>query len=97
MWCRGVVAPRHEESSWTRDQTRVPCTGRQILVHCTSREAQGSFLILSHAKPRMDPGEGLCSRPCSSRDLDLCLGTIDGGTGREQARGNRIEILGALH
>ena len=25
-------------SSWTRDGTRVPCTGRWILIHCTSRE-----------------------------------------------------------
>ena len=97
LWCRGLVTPRHAESYWTGDQTRVLCIGRQIFVHCTSREAQGSFVILSHAKPRMDLWEGLCSWPCSFRDLDLCLGTIDGGTGRGQARGNRTESLGALH
>ena len=27
----GLVAPWHVESSWTRDQTHVPCFGRQIL------------------------------------------------------------------
>ena len=26
------------ESSWTRDQTHVPCVGRCILIHCTTRE-----------------------------------------------------------
>ena len=26
------------ESSWTRDWSHVPCVGRQILIHCTSRE-----------------------------------------------------------
>ena len=26
------------ESSWTRDQTYVPCTGRQIPTHCVTRE-----------------------------------------------------------
>ena len=26
------------ESPWTRDPPRVPCTGRQTLIHCTTRE-----------------------------------------------------------
>ena len=34
----GLVAPRHVESSWTRDQTPVPCIGRWILYHWTTRE-----------------------------------------------------------
>ena len=28
----------HVESSWTRDRTCVPCKGRWILIHCTTRE-----------------------------------------------------------
>ena len=39
MWLTGPVAPRHVGSSQTRVQTRVPCIGRQILNHCTTREA----------------------------------------------------------
>ena len=35
----GLVAPLHVGSSWTRDRTRVPCIGRQILNHCATREA----------------------------------------------------------
>ena len=31
-------APRHVGSSRTRDQSRVPCIGRQILNHCATRE-----------------------------------------------------------
>ena len=35
----GLVAPWHMESSQTRDQAHVPCTGMQILNHWTTREA----------------------------------------------------------
>ena len=35
----GLVAPRHVGSSQTRARTRVPCISRQILNHCTTREA----------------------------------------------------------
>ena len=34
----GSVAPQHVGSSWTRDQTCVPYTGREILNHWTTRE-----------------------------------------------------------
>ena len=37
---KGFVAPRHVESFQTRDQTCVPCIGRQVLIHGTSREVQ---------------------------------------------------------
>ena len=36
--CINLVALRHVGSSWTRDQTCVPCIGRQILNHWTIRE-----------------------------------------------------------
>ena len=39
LWLTGLVAPRHAGSSQTRARTRVPCIGRQILNHCTTREA----------------------------------------------------------
>ena len=38
-WLTGPAAPRHVGSSQTRARTRVPCTGRQILNHCATREA----------------------------------------------------------
>ena len=41
----GLVAPRHEESSWTSDRTCLPCTGRQILIDCTTREVPPSFFF----------------------------------------------------
>ena len=48
LWLTGLVAPRHVGSSQTRGRTRVPCTGRQILNHCATREAQASiFNIIS--------------------------------------------------
>ena len=34
----GLVAPQLVESSWTRDGTHVPCIGRWILNHWTTRE-----------------------------------------------------------
>ena len=39
LWGTGLVALRLVESSRIRDQTHVPCTGRQILIHWTTREA----------------------------------------------------------
>ena len=39
LWLTGLVAPRYVGSSQTRARTRVPCTGRQILNHCATREA----------------------------------------------------------
>ena len=38
LWHRGLVALQHVGSSPTRDQTCVPCIGRWILSHCTTRE-----------------------------------------------------------
>ena len=40
----GFVAAWRMESSRSRDQTHVPCTGRQILNHWTTREVPGSHL-----------------------------------------------------
>ena len=37
-WCMGSVAPWYVRSSQTRDQTHVPCSGRQIPNHWTTRE-----------------------------------------------------------
>ena len=39
LWLTGPAAPRHVGSSQTRARTRVPCTGRQTLNHCATREA----------------------------------------------------------
>ena len=38
MWRTGLAAPQHLGSSRTRDRTRVPCVGRRIPNHCTTRE-----------------------------------------------------------
>ena len=46
LWRTGLVAPRHVESSWSRDWTHVPCIGRWILNHCATREVPHSFLWL---------------------------------------------------
>ena len=35
---QGLVAPWHVKSSWTVEGTSVPCIGRWILIHCTTRE-----------------------------------------------------------
>ena len=40
----GLVAPWHVGSSWTRNQTCVPCMGRQILNHWTIREVPRYYL-----------------------------------------------------
>ena len=45
MWLTGLFAPRHVESSQTRGQTPVPCTGKQILIHCAPREVLFFFFL----------------------------------------------------
>ena len=35
-----LVALQHVGYSWTRDRTQVPCIGRQILNHWTTRQVQ---------------------------------------------------------
>ena len=49
----GLGCPTAEESSFTRDQTRVPCTGRQILIHWTTRKSSSVFLnvLIVHSLP----------------------------------------------
>ena len=55
--CTGLVAPRHAGSSPTGDRTRVPCIGRRILNHRTTREVPGSlsilllFVLYSYSRP----------------------------------------------
>ena len=39
----GLVAPRHVESSWTRDWTHFPCIDRQIFIYSATREAFKPF------------------------------------------------------
>ena len=46
LCCTGLVAPWHVGSSQTRARTHVPCIGRQILNHCTTRKAPQQFLQL---------------------------------------------------
>ena len=38
LWHMGLVALGHVGSSWIRDHTYIPCIGRQILNHWTTRE-----------------------------------------------------------
>ena len=43
MQLTGLGAPWHGASSQSRDRTLVPCTGRWILNHWTTREVPGEF------------------------------------------------------
>ena len=44
-WLTGPGTPRHVGSSQTRARTRVPCTSRQTLNHCATREAPKVMLL----------------------------------------------------
>ena len=45
LWPTGPASPRHVGSSQTRARTHVPCTSRQTLNHCATREALGFFVF----------------------------------------------------
>ena len=51
LWLTGLGALRHVESSQTRFPTPVPCIGRQILKHWTSREVLPPFLYQNFSHP----------------------------------------------
>ena len=40
LWSAHLVAPWHVTSSWTRDRTYFPYTGRRMLYHWTTRKPQ---------------------------------------------------------
>ena len=44
-----AVSPQHVESSWARGQTHVPCIGRWILNHWTTREVH-LYHFCNHCK-----------------------------------------------
>ena len=44
LWPTGFVAQQHVGSSQTRDWSCIPCIGRQIPVHSTTREVPDSIL-----------------------------------------------------
>ena len=44
LWAQYLWHRRHVRSSCTRDRNSVPCAGRQILHHCTTREALHRFV-----------------------------------------------------
>ena len=43
LWHTGLDVPQHVESSRTRDRTCVPCIGRWVLIHCTTRESSQAY------------------------------------------------------
>ena len=44
LWLTGLVASQHVGSSQRRDRTHIPCIGRWILNHCTTRGAPKATL-----------------------------------------------------
>ena len=46
LWHMGLAAARRVESSWTRDQTHVPCLGRWILNHWVPYMHFNGFYLL---------------------------------------------------
>ena len=77
LWCMGLAAPWHVGSSSTRDQTLVPCIGRKILLHCTTRAVPIIFLLQQGFDSEWSHGllvrtsgsqspHGPVARPCSS-------------------------------
>ena len=55
MWCTGLVAPRHVGSSRTRAQTRVPCTGRWILIFLRFSWLRCAACGISVPRPGTEP------------------------------------------
>ena len=67
----GLVTTRHVGSSWTRDQTLVPCIGGWILNHWTPREVLNlnSSCGLSIRQVLLLSWKFCCLRSCSQLTL----------------------------
>ena len=52
LWCMGLVATQHMESSWTRDWTHFSCTERQILYHWATRKSSLFILYFNRVFPK---------------------------------------------
>ena len=78
LWHTGLVAPRHVEFSLTKDQTCVPCIGRQILNHWATQEVQGTVSMEGQPQVLCGFSSGrvgipLCSRVnCSIVKMSTC-------------------------
>ena len=75
-----LVAPRHVESSWTRDWTCVPCIGRWILNHWTPQQSLMVLLkshshVLQDALPSLSTAEAMKLSPgeVASQGHSWCL------------------------
>lgn len=66
LWCRELVAPQQVGSSWTRDQTSVPCAARWILP----LDHQGSPYLAAFD----GGGLGSCYLPVTASEV-ICLFT----------------------
>ena len=75
LWLPGFIAPWHVKSSRTRDQTCVPCIGKQILSHCSTREVPKLLNSYVWKHPKADHQTILqCCRRCQgSRDQSTHL------------------------
>jgi len=84
-----VVAPRHVGSSQMRDRTHVPCIGKRILNHWTSREGQISLLFRSNGRVLgFSGGSDSKESGCNAGDPDLIPGS---GRSPEGGNGNPLQ------
>ena len=58
--CTALVALGQVVSSWTMNQTHIPCIGRWILYHCTTREVL--FQVANSYLPAMSSHGGVKER-----------------------------------
>ena len=50
-WLKALVAVTHMGSSWTRDQTGVPCSGRQILTPGPPGKSETASILVTSFDP----------------------------------------------
>ena len=71
----GLVAPQHVRSSQIRDQTHVPCFGRQILNHWATSEVLYISLFKKRKKKQIRCQQGCVPSKVSRRGVFLLLQT----------------------
>ena len=93
-WHKGLVVPLHVGPSRTREGTHVPCIGRQILNHWTTREVQ--YNVFTAALPKWSecsiPGGTAVKNPPADAGDTKDAGSIPGlGSSPGDGIGNPLQ------
>ena len=90
LWPTNLVAQQHVESSRSRDQTHVPCIGRQILIHFTTRKVLPQYCFRVYCRSATAVAIYLISIQLNGRQHSLLYNALPFGLIFNQGLGGML-------